>query len=584
MTNTLGSFIQQITSRDARLARRRLGFWLAAAVTVAALFYQLGTAALFEPDEGRNAEKAREILVLNDWVTPHENFHPVLDKPILFYWLIAAAYAVFGVSEWSARLPSALAALGSIALAYHFMRPWGRWPALWSALVLLTSVEFFILARIAIFDMSLSFFMMLALCAFYNATHAENAESRRLWSAAIYAALGAATLIKGLIGMVIPGMVFFVYLLATRQWRVLRRIYLLPGAVLFLAVVLPWYWLAEQQNPGYLQYFFMEEHFGRFLTNEFERGEPWYYFIGVVAVGFLPWTLLLPFAARVVGREWLENRCSDKILYLVLCAVLPFLFFSISKSKLPHYILPIFPALAMLTGLTLARVFEAAPARLQRVLGLTWWVQILLALFFLAGWFFPAILPRQIRPALSSMTGSVWSYTAVVILLLAYFAKRTAVPRSQSRLYVLQSSGLCVLLVLVVHIITLIAPQRSAKPVAAAMLAGLPSTVQVVMYDTYLAGLPFYLQSERPLWIITKERRKRSFIGNYYVVGKHADPMTPWGKAILNFDEFESIWQRSERPFRIIVKEKNFPRMAEDLGSAPPRLAAVDEYLVLAKP
>jgi 4-amino-4-deoxy-L-arabinose transferase-like glycosyltransferase len=584
MTNTLASFIQQIISRDARLIGRRLGSWVAGAVTVAALFCQLGTPALFEPDEGRNAEKAREILVLNDWVTPHENFHPVLDKPIFYYWLIAAAYAVFGISEWSARLPSALAALGSIVLAYHFMRSFGRWPALWSALVLLTSIEFFVLARVTIFDMTLSFFLMLALCAFYHATHADTAASRRGWSAAMYAALGAATLIKGLIGVVIPGMVFFVYLVATKQWSLLRRIYLLPGTVLFLAVVLPWYWLAEQRNPGYLQYFFMEEHFGRFFTNEFERGEPWYYFIVVVAVGFLPWTLLLPFVARVVGREWLENRYPDGILYLLLCAILPFLFFSISKSKLPHYILPIFAPLAMLTGLALARVFEDGPARLQRLLRFTWWIQICLALFFLAGWFFPALAPQQIRSALSSMTASIWSYAAVVVLMLASFAKRTAVPRSQPRLYVLQSSGLCVLLALAVQMMALIAPQRSAKPIAAAVLAGLPDTAQVVMYDTYLAGLPFYLHSERPLWLITKERRKRSFIGNYYVVGKHADPMTPWGQAILDFDEFESIWHRTERPFRIIVKEKNLPRMTEDLGIAPPRLAAVDEYLVLAKP
>jgi hypothetical protein len=211
-------------------------------------------------------------------------------------------------------------------------------------------------------------------------------------------------------------------------------------------------------------------------------------------------------------------------------------------------------------------------------------MQICLALFFLAGWFFPALVPHQIRPALSSMTGSVWTYAGVVILLLTRFANRTAMPRSQPRLYVLQSSGLCVLLALVVHMMALIAPQRSAKPIAAAMLSDLPNAAQVVMYDTYLAGLPFYLHTERPLWLITKERRKRSFIGNYYVVGKHADPMTPWGKAILDFDEFESIWQRTERPFRIIVKEKNLPRMTADLGIALPRLAAVDEYLVLAKP
>src|SRR5262247_3509192 len=121
----------------------RLDRWLPSILFAAAtfiLFYQLGTAALFERDEGRNAEKAREILLLRDWVTPHENFLPVLDKPMSFYWLVAFAYKIFGISEWSARLPTALFALGCLLLVYRFTRQWwGSWEAMWSVLILLTS-------------------------------------------------------------------------------------------------------------------------------------------------------------------------------------------------------------------------------------------------------------------------------------------------------------------------------------------------------------------------------------------------------------------------------------------------------------
>jgi 4-amino-4-deoxy-L-arabinose transferase-like glycosyltransferase len=118
--------------------------WLVWLVCLTVLFANLGGAALFEPDEGRNAEKAREILLLNDWVTPHENFIPVLDKPIFFYWLVAFSYKFFGIVEWSARLPSALLALGCLLLVYRFVRQrWGAWEAMWSVLVLVTSVEFF---------------------------------------------------------------------------------------------------------------------------------------------------------------------------------------------------------------------------------------------------------------------------------------------------------------------------------------------------------------------------------------------------------------------------------------------------------
>src|SRR4030095_10325611 len=150
------------TQSDEAAASGAVERWLPGllwAVVLSVLLYELGGAALFDPDEGRNSEKAREILTLNDWVTPHENFHAVLDKPISFYWLIALSYKLFGVSEWSARLPSAMAAFGCLVLVYLFVqRRWGRWTALWSALILLTSMEFFGLARGVIFDMSLTFF------------------------------------------------------------------------------------------------------------------------------------------------------------------------------------------------------------------------------------------------------------------------------------------------------------------------------------------------------------------------------------------------------------------------------------------
>jgi 4-amino-4-deoxy-L-arabinose transferase-like glycosyltransferase len=141
--------------------------WLFFGAVVISLFAYLGSAALFEPDEGRNSEKAREILVLKDWLTPRENFYPVLDKPIFFYWLIALSYKVLGVSEWAARLPSAMAALGCIGLVYYFVRQrWGRWEALWSGLILLGSY-----ISCAGRDMSLTLFTCCGL--FYEARHGE---------------------------------------------------------------------------------------------------------------------------------------------------------------------------------------------------------------------------------------------------------------------------------------------------------------------------------------------------------------------------------------------------------------------------
>lgn len=554
---------------------------------VVALFYQLEAAALFEPDEGRNAEKAREILVLNDWITPHENFHPVLDKPIFFYWTIAIAYKVFGVSEWAARLPSVLAALGCIALVYRFAHVrWGRWTALWSVLSLFTCVEFFVLARVVIFDMLLTFFLTLSLCAFYEALHGETGKQRQVWFLTTGLGLGAATLIKGLIGVVVPAIVIVCYLLLSKHRKVPRWIDLIAAILLFFAMVLPWYLVAEWRNPGYLQYYLWEEHLGRFVTDEFDRAEPWYYFIGVGVIGFMPWTPLLPVIARHLFKTGWQRKLDDKTLYLLSWAGLPFLFFSISQSKLPHYILPIFPALAMLTGVGLVQLYQEAPSKLRFALSLTWWAQMICSAYFISGWLFPAILPRHIRLAVGAMPYFIWTHAALNAIIFVYMTKRqpAGTPPSQRRLYTVQSLSLCFFLVLIVKIMILISPERSAKAIAAAIRPKLTADAQVVQYDTYLTGLSFYLQSQRPVWLITRDGKERTLLGNYYAIGKREDPITLWGPAIFNLQEFHEHWKNATQPMLIIVKDKNLRRFTRNLGEAPVSLAIEDEYILVAKP
>jgi 4-amino-4-deoxy-L-arabinose transferase-like glycosyltransferase len=285
-------------------------FWLLLGVCLTTLFYQLGTAGLFEPDEGRNAEKAREILLLNDWVTPHEDFFPVLDKPMFFYWLIAISYKAFGVNEWAARLPSVLAALGCFALVYSFARiRWGPWEALWSGLILISGVEFFILSRVVIFDMSLTFCITLALYSFYQAAHADDAMRRRIYCVLMYGALAAGTLVKGLVGLLIPGLVIFFYVLIANRWSLLRSVYPIPGALLFLALVGPWYLLAEARNAGFLRYYLWDEHFGRFATASFDREQPWFFFSRSSLLGFFPGARCSRASLEIIGgNRWMTER------------------------------------------------------------------------------------------------------------------------------------------------------------------------------------------------------------------------------------------------------------------------------------
>jgi 4-amino-4-deoxy-L-arabinose transferase-like glycosyltransferase len=555
-------------------------FWLLFAVCLTTLFYQLGTAGLFEPDEGRNAEKAREVLLLNDWVTPHEDFFPVLDKPMFFYWLIAISYKAFGVNEWAARLPSVLAALGCFALVYSFARiRWGPWEALWSGLILISGVEFFILSRVVIFDMSLTFCITLALYSFYQAAHAEDAIRRRIYCVLMYGALAAGTLVKGLVGLLIPGLVIFFYVLIANRWSILRSVYPIPGALLFLALVGPWYLLAEARNAGFLRYYLWDEHFGRFATASFDREQPWYFFFAVLVVGFLPWSTLLPSVIR--NYRW--QSLDDRKIFLLSWSILPLILFSLSSSKLAHYILPIFPALSILTATTLTGMFQNRDYNVKRPLALFWLLQSFNILYLVLGLIWPAILPRQLRESLGPVAWSVAVYAIIclVILLSLGWSKAAKLWRSQSTVFAVHALGAFFFLILLTQIMVAISRDRSAEEIARAVAIQADAETQVVFYDTYLTGMPFYLRAQKPVWVVTHANKKKTVVGNFYVATHRAWPDTRWGKALFDLDEFRQVYEKSATPLLIIVKQKNISRMEKEIGASPRRLTSIDEYVLM---
>jgi 4-amino-4-deoxy-L-arabinose transferase-like glycosyltransferase len=429
-------------------------------------------------------------------------------------------------------------------------------------------------------DMPLTFFLTLALCSFYEAVHADEAKRRRLWCLAMYVSLGAATSIKGLIGVVLPGMVFFFYLLLTHRWSILRRIYLIPGALIFLAIVLPWYLQADARHAGYLRYFIWDEHFGRFTSENFDRAEPWYYFILVGLTGFFPWTLLLPF----VVREYWKKSLDDKTLFLTLWVGLPFVFFSASESKLPHYLLPIFPALAILTGVGLVTLWRKTET-ISLAFSLIWLAQSLAILYLIAGAIIPAILPVPIRAGVSAMSQFFWSYGAFLMLSFAYLSVSKAARRlpTQPQLYLVHGFVMLVFLVFAVEIMFLVSHDRSARAVAEKALSQIRESTQLVFYETHLAGMAFYLRAERPIWLVTHSDKKRTFLGHYHEVAERKDLTTPWGDAIFDYEEFRKKWQTAKQPLLIVVKEKNLERLAREVGEMPQILAAVDGYALVAK-
>lgn len=337
------------------------GWALACLLALAAWiwFGTLGHRHLIHPDEGRYAELARGMLASGDWVTPRLNGILYFEKPALQYWATAAAFAAIGVGEAGARLwPALTGALTVGALWWTARRTLGPAPARAAACVLGGSVWWILNSHFINLDTGLSSFMAVTLLGFWFAQRdGATASERRAGMLAAWAGMALAVLSKGLVGVVLPGAVLVAYSAIARDLRVWTRMHWLSGVAIFLAIAAPWFVLVSLRNPDFAHFFFVHEHFQRFTTTTHRRTGAWWYFAPVLAVGLLPWTTLLPGAIADAWRRAPGTFQPGRLL-LAWTAVI-FAFFSLSGSKLPSYILPLFPALALMVGPRLA----ALPAR-----------------------------------------------------------------------------------------------------------------------------------------------------------------------------------------------------------------------------
>lgn len=332
------------------------------------IFFVLGRPPLANPDEGRYAQIPREMLAAGDWVTPRLNGIPYFEKPPLVYWTVGVAIKLFGPGELSARATPALFGLGGILLTYAAARRMhGRVAGLAAAGVLGTSLLYFAMSRVLLLDMAVSVLMSATLFCFILGVREPVGTRRRWLFYGLYASAALATLTKGLIGFLVTGAVMFLWLLIFNQWKRLRPLHLPSGILLFLAIAAPWHLLAAQRNPEWAHFYFVHEHWERFTTTAHDRFEPWWYFIPVLLLGMFPWTGFLASAVReAVAGGWQRRRENADAWFFVLWAGFIFLFFSKSQSKLIPYILPVFPAVAVLIGAWLARrEAEGTPSKLR---------------------------------------------------------------------------------------------------------------------------------------------------------------------------------------------------------------------------
>lgn len=325
--------------------------WLLLLAFALIWFSNLDYRHLVKPDEGRYAEIPREMVATGDWTTPRLNNIKYFEKPALQYWATATAYTLFGEHEWTARLWSGLTGFAGVLFAFFAgRRLFGTDAGLNAALVLGSSLLYLGIGHINTLDMGVTFFMTLGMFGFLLAQHdAASSKENRVWMHVTWAALACSVLSKGLIGLALPGAVLVLYTLIQRDWGLWKRLHLISGLALFLLITAPWFVAVSLANPEFFHFFFIHEHFERFLTKAHGRFHPWHYFVPILLLGILPWLVLM---FESLFKAWGKEKAQSFQVrrFLLIWAIFIYFFFSISSSKLPSYILPIFPALALLIG------------------------------------------------------------------------------------------------------------------------------------------------------------------------------------------------------------------------------------------
>jgi 4-amino-4-deoxy-L-arabinose transferase-like glycosyltransferase len=491
---------------------------LSAIVIFICLFTGLGVFGLVGPDEPRYAWIARAMAETGDWITPRLYGQPWFEKPILYYWAAAIGFRLNLQPEWAARSPSALAAFAAAAAIgwlgwkhYGGGNPSLQRPVLLAPLVFSTCVAAIGFSRAATPDMLFSAFLTLAMaCAArvltnHRALRAEEnvtstTRAREIFAPASFGVfLGLAVLAKGPAALLLAGGAMGLWAAATSRWRAAFRLASPIAVGAFCVVALPWYVLCATRNPEFLRIFIFQHNFQRYLTPVFQHKQPFWFFGWVTLLAMLPWTVLLIPVAQEGLRVWRKKTWIDSPgLFFACWAVFPILFFSASQSKLPGYILPAIPALALLCSVGAMRAFQKSRSRsvlISAGLG----VSLLAAAIF--------VVSKTNRISASETERPAWMHLAEAALLatvLLVLAILKASNRQNLRLVV----GICSLLVVAavfiasLRVLPALDPYLSARPHAVFLRHDLrPDRIFTFQLNrSWNYGLAFYFRRELPEW------------------------------------------------------------------------------------
>jgi 4-amino-4-deoxy-L-arabinose transferase-like glycosyltransferase len=550
-------------------------------VALAVFFAGLGRLPLLEPDEGRNAEVAREMLASGDWVTPHFNSLPYLDKPAPFFWLVAASFRLWGITEWAARFPSALLALALGFLVWFLARRmFGPAAGLRAGIILACCPLGVAFARLVIFDMMLTFLVTLALASFW---WMEAADFRRPWlDVLLFAAMGLATITKGPVGFLLPLLTILAYLALGRRLRDFKRLRWGLGLMAFFAVALPWFIAACLRNPGFARYALWDESLRRFAGHYARRAGSIFYYVPVYLAGWFPWSCCLLFAGWNKLKQWRElgqekNRAA---LFLLTWAGVFFLFFTVSGSKLPGYVLPAMAPLSIL----LARAWDDV-ARTEKRGGAPDWLTAGLALVLGCGLLLAVapqlarLLPgyarflKKLHPALAAAVPPTLLYSGLILVALAIIGRNLA-----SRLRGPVRAGVTLALLALVTpllVVRWLAPLKtyasvnSSRRLAETILASPEKTRPLYGYYYFRTGLPFYLR--RPVGLVTSDASEltSNCVASRYREWQRSAGQSP-AALLLEPTALRARAQASGEPILMLVRNTHVAELARVVGEIEP--------------
>ncbi len=543
-------------------------------------FIGLGYLPLLEPDEGRNAEVAREMLSSGDWITPHFNSLPYLDKPAVFFWLVALSFRVWGISEWAARFPSAMMALATMLLTWFLARRmFGERTGLYAGIVLTTTPLVIAFARLVIFDMTLACLLTLAMVSLW---YAETNTPRPVGLDVLaFAAMGVATITKGPVGFLLPLLSVAAYYAWRQRLGDLRRLNWGWGVVAFLVTILPWFLAVSIRNPDFPRYALWQESIQRFATGHARRTGGVLYYVPVYLAGLFPWSIFLLCAAWNRVSKWRELRdeANRPIAFLLAWAGVIFVFFTISRSKLPAYFLPAAVPLTILTAQVWTRMESREERRPPR------WVRagfVSLAaaglLVALASQLFDLEAVRirfatKFPPSLISSIKLSTFYTGLIIVALGIVG-RNLVTRERGGHRLLTSFVLLALTVPLIVVrwsapLTAYANNVSSRQLARTILASPEKDLPVYGYFYFRNSLPFYLQ--RPVYLVTSEGGEMT--SNYVVsrVRENRREQVPFSLLLIDAPHLY-IKARSVGPGMLVMaRDTAVEELVRTIGEIEPR-------------